>query len=397
MSALAYSRRAMPPPRRLRRVNVAREASDSTVGAVLPHGFVRPATQAQWRSVMREALEAAPIRGDRRQTLDAVATTLMLWADWDSLTTRPTWARLIERCRQVTGRGSRATIARAIATLIEMRLIARVAHGRKGIYAPGDPASNRNEAAVYVLLVPGQAKAVPPAADVSHEGVDPQPVDQTETPPDKESVSVAHPVRAREEPQSEPLRGTHRTVAAHTPPTSRPPVDRNAPLWPGSATTGTDGARLSAAAELQRRLPVLRQISTRDVRSCLREFFLAGWTVQDVHDALDWRPDGTRWPHDGADGIGPTGVRGFLRYRLAPWTSDGTPRQSFGQRAAAARAEQMALIEADRRRNAEDRERAARTPPIEYRVAREHLKHVRWRHLDPSCPWCRGDNPVITA
>ena len=344
---------------------------------------------------MEVALGAAPVRGDRRRTLEAVATTLMLWADWDSLTTRPTWARLIARCQQMTGRGSRATIARAIATLIQMRLIARVAHGRKGVYAPGDRATNPNEAAVYVLLVPGRAKAVPSATQVSGEGPGRRSVDQLETPPDQD-VSEAHPVRARKAHPSEPLRGTPLHEAAQAPPTPESPQNRNDPLWPSSATTGTDGARLLAAAELQRRLPVLRQISTRDVRSCLREFFLAGWTVQDVHHALDWRPDGTRWPHDGAYGIGPTGVRGFLRYRLTPWTADGTPRKSFSQRAAAERAEQLARIEAERRRDALDRGQAVRTPPAEYRVAREHLRHLRWRP-DPECPWCRGDDPSMTA
>ena len=391
MTALAaVDAQGLAAPRRLRRVNIARETSDRTVAAVLPEGYVRPATQLQWRTVMRDVLDVAPLRTDRHATLVAVATALMSWADWDSLTTRPTWAKLIEYCQHATGRGSRATIARAIATLIKLKLIARVAHGRKGCYAPGDPTNNPNEAAVYVLLVPGQLRAVPRDAAV-HTSQDASAVDGNETPPVSRSVSFAHPARARGDLRSEPLRGPQFDVAAQAPPTPPVAVDRHVELWPGSATPGTDGARLSAAAELQRRLPVLRQISTRDVRSCLREFFLAGWTVQDVHHALDWRPDGTRWPHDGANGIGPNGVRGWLRYRLAPWTSDGTPRRSFGQRAAAGRAEQLARQRAERERAEAARAETASTPPAIVAAVRDHLRHVRWHQVDPACPWCAAD------
>jgi hypothetical protein len=386
----AFDAWGLAAPRRLRRVNIARETSDRTVVSVLPEGYVRPATQLQWRTVMRDVLDVAPLRADRHATLVAVATALMSWADWDTLTTRPTWAKLIDRCQEATGRGSRATIARAIATLIQLNLIARVAHGRKGCYAPGDPASNPNEAAVYVLLVPSQLRAVPRADDV-HASRPASSVDENETPPASRSVSEAHPARARGDLRPEPLRGPQFDVAAQAPPPPTSPANRHVELWPGSTTPGTDGARLSAAAELQRRLPVLRQISTRDVRACLREFFLAGWTVQDVHHALDWKPDGTRWPHDGANGVGPTGVRGWARYRLAPWTSDGTPRRSFGQRAAAERSEQLARQRAERERAEAARADTTSTPPAIVTAVRDHLRHVRWHQVDPACPWCAAD------
>ncbi len=376
-------------PVRLRRVNVARERADDTVSAALPKGYLRPATQAQWRASTRDVLDRAPFRADRHATLVAVATALMNWADWDSLTTRPTWAKLIQHCRETTGRGSRATIARALATLIELHLIARVAHGRKGCYAPGDTSTNSNEAALYVLIVPSHLRQVPARAEERHPSSALRVVDANETPPQTGLVSEAHPVRARGHHQSEPLRGAPTNLAAQAPPHPRPASDRNVPVWPGSATTGTDGARLSAAAELQRRLPVLRQISTRDVRACLREYFLAGWTVQDVHHALDWMPDGTRWPHDGANGIGPTGVRGWLAHRLAPWTTEGTPRMSFSQRAEAdrteARARQMAEQEREKARRAE----WASSPPPVFHAARAHLRHLRLRADDPTCAFCR--------
>lgn len=334
---------------------------------------------------MHDAIDLAPVRADRRATLLAVATALMWGANWDSLTTRPTWQRLIQHCQATTGRGSRATIARAIATLIEMQLIARVAHGRKGVYAPGgDQADRPNEAAVYVLLVPSSLHAV----------------DANETPPELQRGSQL-PVRAREatdNDHAEPLRGTQHQPPAQAPAPRQLADQRHIPLWPAGQTTGTNGARLLAAAELQRRLPVLRQISTRDVRSSLREFFLAGWSVQDIHHALDWKPDGTRWPHDGANGIGPTSVRGWIAHRLAPWTSDGTPRLSFSQRAQAQRTEELARQRAERDREAARRATYAPAAPPILSAAREHIRHVRQQVTIDGCPWCAAsDSTGITT
>ncbi len=366
---------------------MARESGDLAVARVLPRGYSRPATQGLWRDVMRDVLDAAPILANRRATTEAIASALMYCADWESLTSRPTWDRLIDHCKATTGRGSRATIARALALMIDLKLIARVAHGRQGKYAPGDPETNPNEAAVYVLLVPSPVHVV-------EDGTEPEassPVDEIETPP-RRLESVALPVRAREEPNydSEPLRGPERLTAAQAPPPQRA-QRRQHPAWPGHATALRKDHMLSAAFELQRRLPVLRQISAKDLRSCLRHYFLAGWTVADVAHALDWKPDGGRWPHSGATGIGPTSVRGWIAHRLAPWASEGTPRRSFGQRAAAERAERLARQQAQRERDAAERAQRgnpARCPIVA--AAKAHIGHVRYRSPSPDCPWCPG-------
>lgn len=373
-----YRTKPTVEPVKLRRVSAARESDDDTVAKVLPRGYIRPADQGQWRRVMWDAIDLAPVRQDKHDILMAVATMLMWHADWDTLTTRPTWRRLIEHCQATTGRGSERSIARAIADLIDMKLIARVAGGRLAEFSPG--VDTPNDAAVYVLIVPSKLRAV---------GA----VDGNGSPTDLQ-VGNSHPVRAREatnnDHQAEPLRGTQHQPPAQAPAPHQLVDQRHVPLWPAGQTTGTDGARLLAAAELQRRLPVLRQISTRDVRSCLREFFLAGWSVQDVHHALDWRPDGTQWPHDGATGIGPTSVRGWIAHRLAPWTSDGTPRRSFGQRAQAQRAEELARQQAEREREAARRAQWTTTPPPIMAAAKAHLRHVRWHQADPDCEWCNA-------
>lgn len=413
MSAAASALRPdgpLPQPRRLRRVSAARETSNLIVAGGLPHGYERPANQGRWRRQLRDTMGPGQFRADRRSTVTAVATALMNHADWQTVTSRPTWAVLVEHCRRTTGRGSRASIARAIATLIELQLIARVANGRLGCFTPGGcRARSRSrgpclspetcpahEAAVYVLIVPTKLRAVPAQ---HHASANPR-VDGNETPPPRE-VSVAHPVRAHARPkdQNEPLRGADHRGPAQAPATGQVIPRRHDPMWPGGATTGSQGARFAASAELQRRLTVLRQISTRDLRSCLRAFFLAGWTVSDVQHALEWKPDGSRWPHDGANGIGPYRVRGWIAHRLAPWTTKGTPGRSFSQRAEAELAEQRARQRIRREREHVHRANLVATPPAEYRQAREearqHVRHVRARRPDPRCPHCNDFSPAL--
>ena len=326
---------------------------------------------------MRDVLDAQPIRDDRRESVEAVASVVMYGADWDTLASRPTWAELIKRCREMTGRGSRATIARHLAYLIALNLITRAASGRRGCTAPGGCQATvthwkgagpclspgdcpPDEAAVYVLCIPAPIRAVEePENDPDTLVQDAEalaPVDELETPPTT-LVDISLPVRARQTENSnhEPLRGTA-VQAAQAPHGPSSTVDRQLTTWLGSATTSSPDDRLAAALELQYRLPVLRQISAKDLRSCLRQFFLAGWTVSDIHRALDWRPDGTRWPHSGATGISAitvpgqrraAPVRGWIAYRLEPWTSNETPLPSPSQRRAA---EVDSRLERQRRR-----------------------------------------------
>lgn len=371
---------------RRRRVPAAREATKAVVSHAVPVGYTRPATQAVWRDHVRRTLGVAGVRVDRRATLTAVAFALMCWADWETLTTRPTWAAVIAYCKRSLGRGSRATVARGIAQLIEMRLIARVAHGRQGRYAGGaDPGNNPNDAALYVLIVPG-----PPGSPGNSDAIRGVPgAPENETPPNLE-LSEAHPVRAREEKttSSEPPFGTDTPGSGHAQPAQLSGVHRNVPLWPAGSTTSSRGGRLEASAELQRRLPVLRQISIRDLRHCLKVFLMAGWTVTDIHHALDWQPDGGRWPYDGATGIGPYMVRGWIRRRLAPWIVNDTPRQSFSQRAESERARQLTLAQDERQRAKAHKATVTAAPPLEYRRVRAHMPHVRLGWTDPTCPLC---------
>ena len=302
---------------------------------------------SQWISHVEEATQAALLRSDTQRRVRAVALAILERSDKDHLS-RPTWAFLQERTGQ-----SRATVARHLAWLRHQGLLATVAPGRRGIFAPGGalsgklpgeyevpeenhPSDPENEAALYVLCESAPLTLVE----------DDSAVDETETPP---PLGVKnHPrTRARGDfpSQPEPLRGTDSQAA------SRPPGGaawRHLAPWPAGQTPSGKDNMLRAAAELQNRVPVLRHISAQHVRSILREFFLAGWTIIDLHQALDHRPDGSTWPHSGAAGVENWGA--WLRYRLAAWRQEGTVRRSPSQRstaeAAAARARARARREA---------------------------------------------------
>src|SRR5699024_7337442 len=119
--------------------------------------------------------------------------------------------------------------------------------------------------------------------------------------------------------------------------------------------------RLAAAGELQNRLPVLRLITTKHVRAITREFFLAGWTVRDIIEAIDHRPDGTRWPHSGATGVGNVGA--WLTHRLSAWrTHDGQPHRSPTKSRETQRLEQLARTRSQLEQERTLREHIAANP-----------------------------------
>ncbi|MFC8041860.1 hypothetical protein ACFUOZ_21105 [Paenarthrobacter sp. NPDC057355] len=99
-----------------------------------------------------------------------------------------------------------------------------------------------------------------------------------------------------------------------------------------------------------------------DMASSCRDFFLAGWTVADILHALNWRPDGTLWPHSGAPETKDAWrMRGWLRHRLSHWrTEAGEPLRSRDQQEAARAAALRREQEAEHRRILERQaERAA--------------------------------------
>jgi hypothetical protein len=273
----------------------------------------------------------------------AVAHAVAAFADWELLTSRPTWAVLCDR----TGL-SRRTVARWLSWLHTAGLLATVAHGTTSDFSPGilraQPGEVVCEAAVYVLIRRAPLRIVD-GGQVNDDD-SPSPVDETGTP--SWSPKGTSPARARGD-----LRNREESRR-----------ERSVELWPAGQRPATKNERHLAAAEAQRRNPLLRKISTAYVAALFREAHLAGWTLVDVLRAVDNQPDGSPWLHTAEI----RHVPGLIRHRLAAWRNDtgdgsGPFLSSPSQRARTERARLQALARA--RATAYAERRAASTPSVE--------------------------------
>ena len=324
------------PVKRLRRVSRRRETSRDVVLQAVPTRSVRAAHGRHVQRALLEHPEYTRRYSNARATLRAVLDCLVARADYETMTTRPGW----EYLTQCTAR-SRRTIARTIADLGRMGLLGTVAGGRTAAYASlNEDGERTNEAAVYVLCVPGPLEIVNTPSTLS--------VDEYGTPP---AVGGSHLKKLKETHTR--ARGKDLTGAA-TPPELIPggyaaatPATPHRPelLWPAHKTTASKKQRLAAASELRRRVFVLRPMSLQDIRAVVRDFLVCGWTVADLHHALDFQPDGSPWPHNGLPAEAEAGrLRGLLRYRLGAYrTGSGEPLRSRDQRLANEAAENRAV------------------------------------------------------
>ena len=75
------------------------------------------------------------------------------------------------------------------------------------------------------------------------------------------------------------------------------------PTTAGATRQDRKQVRRLAGLELQHHALVLRRISTAYVVAVAEPCFDAGWSIADVLHALDWNPQGIRYPHDAVTGI----------------------------------------------------------------------------------------------
>lgn len=380
MLASLHSFPAQPidPAPHHRRVSRLRETDRNVVLKAVPSGSVRAAHGTHVQHALLAHPEYARCYAARRRTLQTVLTVLIARADYQSMTTRPGWDHLC----QETGK-SRRTIARALATLRSWGLIGVVASGRTAAYASlNEDGKRTNEAAVYVLCAPSPLALVTTPAAVG--------VDENGTPPAlggshlknlKKTHTRAHekgPSGAATPPETFPGGS-----ATPTPPTPyRPEL-----LWPAHKTTASKKQRLAAASELRRRVFLLRPMTIQDIRSTVRDFLLCGWTVADLHHALDHQPDGSPWPHYGVptDGNAPR-LRGWLRYRLQAWrTPDDEPLRSRDQQQANQVAERRAAAAKAAQHARASLEGRARRVGLDSPAKRRALSEIRALFME--VPW----------
>src|SRR5699024_9178167 len=291
---------------RRRRITRQRERAPLAIAAAIPKGSMRVRRASRWVQAVDERAEAELVRTDRREAIHRIALALLERSDV-TRTTRPSWDFLAERAGC-----SRRSVARHLATLQRWGLLGTVASGRSGACCPGGRYARRKPASGSVVVAaetdPAGEVAVYVLCEVSPVQVvaDSEPVDTLGTPPlGRVNESPRRRTREGYVAQIEPLRGPHDSAA---PRPAQLTARRQLAAWPAGVSPSSKDELLRAAARLRHRLPVLSRISTRHVRSICREFFRAGWTIIDLHRALDYRPDGRPWPHDGATGVGNVGA-----------------------------------------------------------------------------------------
>lgn len=354
----------------------ARARTARRLAYAVPEGSEIAVGQAAWLAALEASPEIALLTERRRSNLFAVAFRVAAGADFDDMTSMPTWEAL-----QADTQLSRATVARSLQLLREIGLLGVVESGSTAEFRPmslmpiyGD----QNRAAVYLLTVPAarpqepaEAASAPvddlteaqasPAVSGRSAGAPapshPMPVDNSETPallPLGEAKELP-----RRRASASPLRGPDQARDD-----SGTDHDAPAAVWPLHKTATTRKGQLRAAERLRSEVPALRgsiarwdaeaetyvhdtgssaaghagrelqELSTKHLRSLIREFLRAGWTVADVKYAIDHRPDQSA--HTWTTSV--HSPAGWLRARLGFWLDEhGRPIASLSARKAADR------------------------------------------------------------
>ncbi|MEU7891785.1 hypothetical protein AB0B45_02845 [Nonomuraea sp. NPDC049152] len=236
------------------------------------------------------------------------------WANWTTMTTRPTEQRIaddLDLALSTVKRWIRWLRVRGYLGVVEEGSTVRF---RKGNRCGLDDDGLGNRAAVWVLCVP----AVPELDE--HDTL----TDKTTTEPpsctSRRGVQEG-PTHAREERSSSRRRSRIST-------TSGP-----------AATPGTRKHALQTAQKIHDADPVLGRLSPWYIRHLTRAFLVAGWSADDVRHALNHQPDGSAWTYTWISRDQIRNVPGWARFRLAAWLDEhGRPLPGKSQRLEAAAA-----------------------------------------------------------
>ena len=358
--SLATKHAHTPPPVHIKRVSRAQETSPRAINWAIPHGSKKIDHTAQaWRAT-RSLDELLCRRADCKRNILAVLWVLLRYTDHNTMTVRITWDTIATKARV-----SRATVGNALKFLRTHGILGIVASGRSAEYAAkaGQPATN--EAPVYVIcrpaglgLRPQDTPDTPTTTSATQKGataacgnnLEPLPVGGLTT------LEESSYTRAREKKtQNEPLRGTEKHFGHGSAVQTHHRDDRPVELWPANRRISSRGQGLSAAAEILRLMPDLKKFSKKNILNLVKPFFQSGWTVADIHHALNWRT--TPGLHN-RESWGPLpqhdrdtqsyidhcrALRAALKFRLLQWvTTEGEIMLSQSQRMAAASAQARA-------------------------------------------------------
>ncbi|MGR6921261.1 hypothetical protein ACU635_44055 [[Actinomadura] parvosata] len=314
--------------------NLLAGPSRALIAAAVPRGMRRAGSQREWLRTLKEDAEVLELRADGYTNLLRVAHLIGWSADWATMCSRPTIARIVA----VTGL-SLATVKRWVRWLRHRGWLGTVEQGSTCRYRKGTQAGLLddglgNRAAVWVLAVPRRSRADRLHALKDHAL---STADQQERISDPPSVSL--PERHRSDPTRTRKASRHR-FRDHS---------RISPTWSLHATARTKRDKIALCERLRRELPLLRRVTAWYLRWLLAPFLDEGWTAADVLHALDVRADDSRWTYTWRSSAEIRHVPGWMRHRLAAWLDErGRPVASRSRRRAAVDARRIAEQEARR-------------------------------------------------
>ncbi|SDL76219.1 hypothetical protein SAMN05421874_128131 [Nonomuraea maritima] len=310
--------------------NLLRTApSKALILAAVPRGMRRASDQQSFLRALREDADVLELRYDGYGNLLRIAQEIAWAADWDTMCSRPTIAKVVEE----TGL-SKASVKRWVRWLREHGWLGVVEQGttvrfRKGTSAGLVDDGLGNRAAVWVICVPRDITPVP-TNDTS--------ADQAKGINEPPSVSL--PERDKEGPTR--TREAPRTAGRKL---------RISPTWALHESPRTKRDRLATCERLRKESTVLRHMTPWFLRWLLKPFFVAGWTAADVLHALDVRPDDSRWTYTWSSVHEIRHIPGWVRHRLAAWLDDN-------EEALPSRSQLAAAADAVRRAEQEMRKQA---------------------------------------
>lgn len=367
--ALASKHERRDAPTHIRRVSRAQETSDRAIAWAIPQGSVKASHSSQtWRACL--ALDQLQCkRADRRTNTLRVLWVLLRYTDFTSMTVRITWDTIAQKAHV-----GRSTVGSILKELRAWGLLGIVASGRSAEFAAKAGQEAKNEAPVYVVCrplglglrrtdrtdtTPARAQQETPATTSCGNKLEPL----------REAGFLVlkrnFPTRAREEKTLEGTASRSEIIQGRASSASGRLIAHQPELtWSSTKKAASKKQFLAAASELRHQIFLLRPMTIKDLRSVIRPFLEAGWTIYDLKKALDYMPDGTPWDMSVPEVTGndrltaAIRLRGWLKKRLGAWMRNGQPMRSPLQRTEAETSRQRAEAYAATQR-AEERRRNA--------------------------------------
>lgn len=313
-----------------------RETSPRIVRRAIPPGWVLPKHTNHVLHAFDSHPSLGALRSDTRNVLRRCLVAMLRTVDYATMTSRVTKMQLA----QIVGVHER-TISRYWRKLEALNVLSMVANGRSAKAVASKPnapiqhdrselamgPANRvhAEAAVWVFCVPSKELLSAWCRHQEHDGLSSK--DELATPSSEARFNLTkEELNPRTRAKNTNSRKHCQLLATFS---------TQQRLWNKFDAPQTKSEMLLAAEKLREISPyVFGAMTDHDVRSLCRDFFVAGWSPQDVKLALTWQKDGKLWPHATIPKYASLErIRPWVKYRLSFWREvDSSPMTSPGQK-----------------------------------------------------------------